>query len=47
MKPVSADVQPRTLDMDALEDRYLVLPLHGKMGLGDVDRVSSVVKSGG
>ena len=32
--------------MDALEDRYLVLPLHGKMSLGDVDRVCSVVKSG-
>ena len=33
-------------NMDALEDRYLVLPLHGKMSLGDVDRVCSVVKSG-
>jgi len=46
VKPVSADVQPRTLCMDALEDRYLVLPLHGKMGLGDVERVCSVVESG-
>ncbi len=33
-------------NMDALEDRYLVLPLHGKMSLGDVDRVCSVVKAG-
>ncbi len=41
-----ADVQPRTLYMDALEDRYLVLPRHGKRSFGDVDRVSSVVKSG-
>ena len=46
MKPMFADVQPRTLYMDAFEDRYLVLPRHGKRSFGDVDRVSSVVKSG-
>lgn len=46
VKPVSADVQPSTLDMDALEDRYLVLPLHGKRSLGDIERVCSVVESG-
>ena len=33
-------------NMDAVEDKYLVLPLHTKMTLGDVERVCSVIKSG-
>ncbi len=33
-------------NMDALEDRYLVLPLHPKMKLDDVDKICSVIKSG-
>ncbi|MGI9471591.1 MAG: DegT/DnrJ/EryC1/StrS family aminotransferase [Rubripirellula sp.] len=33
-------------NMDALEDRYLVLPLHTHMDLADVDRVCDVIHSG-
>jgi dTDP-4-amino-4,6-dideoxygalactose transaminase len=33
-------------NMDALEDKYLVLPLHGKLTAGDVQRVCAVIKSG-
>jgi perosamine synthetase len=32
--------------MDAIEDKYLVIPLHTHMGLEDVERVCSVIKSG-
>lgn len=33
-------------NMDALEEKYLVLPLHTKMSVGDVGRVCSVIRSG-
>jgi dTDP-4-amino-4,6-dideoxygalactose transaminase len=33
-------------NMDAIEDKYLVLPLHTKMSLEDVDRICKVVKGG-
>lgn len=33
-------------NMDAIEDKYLVLPLHTKMSVGDVERICSVIKSG-
>jgi perosamine synthetase len=33
-------------NMDAIEDKYLVLPLHTKMNEFDVDKVSGVIKSG-
>jgi len=33
-------------NMDALEDKYLVLPLHPKMKLEDVAKVCDVIKSG-
>lgn len=33
-------------NMDAIEDKYLVIPLHTRMGLGHVERVCSVIKSG-
>jgi perosamine synthetase len=33
-------------NMDAIEDRYLVLPLHTKMDVGDVDRVCDVLRLG-
>jgi dTDP-4-amino-4,6-dideoxygalactose transaminase len=33
-------------NMDAIEDKYLVLPLHTRMREDDVDRVCSVVRSG-
>jgi perosamine synthetase len=33
-------------NMDALEDKYLVIPLHTKIGLNDVDRVCSVIRTG-
>lgn len=33
-------------NMDAIEDKYLVLPLHTKMNISDVERISSVIKSG-
>lgn len=33
-------------NMDAIEDKYLVLPLHTKMDEADVDRVCDVVRSG-
>jgi len=32
--------------MDKVEEQYLVLPLHTKMSLADVERVCSVIKSG-
>ena len=32
--------------MDSIEDRYLVLPLHMEMSLGDVQRICDVIKSG-
>jgi len=33
-------------NMDAIEDDYLVLPLHTRMGLRDVERVVEVIRSG-
>lgn len=33
-------------NMDAIEDKYLVLPLHTKMTTEDVERVCNVIKSG-
>lgn len=33
-------------NMDAIEDKYLVLPLHTKMSKKDVERICSVIKSG-
>jgi perosamine synthetase len=33
-------------NMDEIEDKYLVLPLHTKMKLGDVDRVCNRIKAG-
>jgi dTDP-4-amino-4,6-dideoxygalactose transaminase len=33
-------------NMDAMEDRYLVLPLHNHMSVADVDRVCDVIQSG-
>lgn len=33
-------------NMDALEDEYLVLPLHTKMSVADVRRVCAVIRSG-
>ena len=33
-------------NMDAVEDKYLVLPLHTKMSVGDVERVCRVIRSG-
>ena len=33
-------------NMDAIEDKYLVLPLHTKMNVEDVERVCTVIKSG-
>ncbi len=35
-----------TPNMDKLENRYLVLPLHTRMTLSDVDRVCDVIRSG-
>lgn len=33
-------------NMDAIEDKYLVLPLHTKMTIADVERVCNVIKEG-
>jgi dTDP-4-amino-4,6-dideoxygalactose transaminase len=33
-------------NMDKLEERYLVLPLHTKMSLADVERICSTIRSG-
>jgi len=33
-------------NMDSVEEKYLVLPLHTKISLGDVECVCSVVRSG-
>lgn len=33
-------------NMDAIEDKYVVLPLHTKMSVADVERVCSVIRSG-
>ena len=33
-------------NMDIVEDKYLVLPLHTKMTLDDVKKVCDVIKSG-
>ena len=33
-------------NMDSIEDKYLVLPLHTMMNEDDVRRVCSVIKSG-
>jgi dTDP-4-amino-4,6-dideoxygalactose transaminase len=38
--------RPDLPNMDAIEDKYLVLPLHTKMNEVDVDRVCDVVRSG-
>jgi len=32
--------------MDAIEEEYLVLPLHTRMGAEDVERVVQVIRSG-
>jgi len=32
--------------MDAIDDNYLVLPLHTKMSLADVDRICEALKAG-
>lgn len=33
-------------NMDAIEDKYVVLPLHTKVSLADVERICSVIRSG-
>ena len=33
-------------NMDAIEDKYLVLPLHTHMTIEDVDRVCDTIRSG-
>ena len=33
-------------NMDLIDDDYLILPLHTKMSIEDVDRVCNVIKSG-
>jgi perosamine synthetase len=33
-------------NMDAIEDKYLVLPLHTKMSIADVERVYNTIKAG-
>ncbi len=33
-------------NMDSIEDKYLVLPLHTKMAIADVEKVANVIKSG-
>jgi perosamine synthetase len=33
-------------NMDAIEDKYLVLPLHTKMSIADVERVCKIIKQG-
>lgn len=33
-------------NMDAIENKYLVLPLHTKMSVQDVDRICNVIRSG-
>ncbi len=33
-------------NMDAIEDKYLVLPLHTKMSINDVEKVCNVIKNG-
>jgi dTDP-4-amino-4,6-dideoxygalactose transaminase len=38
--------RPDLPTMDRVEERYLVLPLHTQMGLGDVERVCDVLASG-
>jgi dTDP-4-amino-4,6-dideoxygalactose transaminase len=32
--------------MDAIDDKYLILPLHTKMSINDVDNICNVIKSG-
>jgi dTDP-4-amino-4,6-dideoxygalactose transaminase len=32
--------------MDAIDDHYLVLPLHTKISTADVDRICDVLKEG-
>lgn len=39
-------VEGRFPNMDAIEDKYLVLPLHPKMKLEDVTYITNVIKSG-
>lgn len=38
--------QQTFINMDQVENRYLVLPLHPKMSVFDVDRICDVIKSG-
>ena len=38
--------RPDLPNMDSVEDKYLVLPLHGKMKVQDVAYISQVIKSG-
>ena len=33
-------------NMDSVEDKYLVLPLHTKLSIEDIQRVCEVIKSG-
>ena len=33
-------------NMDRVESKYLVLPLHTKMTISDVDKICSIIKSG-
>ena len=33
-------------NMDAIEDKYLVLPLHTKMNVADIEKISTIIKSG-
>jgi hypothetical protein len=32
--------------MDAIDDNYLILPLHTRMSLADVDRICDTLKEG-
>jgi hypothetical protein len=32
--------------MDSVDDNYLVLPLHTKVSLADVDRICALINSG-
>lgn len=44
---VFADFRSEELpNMDAIEDRYLVLPLHTHMTIADVDRICDTIRSG-
>jgi dTDP-4-amino-4,6-dideoxygalactose transaminase len=38
--------RPDLVNMDSIEEKYLVLPLHTKMNLDDVERIAEVIHSG-